>query len=66
MSEQHLCDSFTCSCYLRSQESTTKNLIRTINRELDIIESNDSFEGFFHGKEMEELRQRLIRMYKRR
>ena len=65
MSEQHECDSFSCSCYIRARESTFSGLIRAINRELDIIENNDNAVGFFHGKEMEELRQRLLRMYKR-
>ncbi len=64
MSENHLCDSFRCSCYVRGYESANKNLIRIINRELDIIESNPDITGFFHGEEMEELRKRLVKMFK--
>lgn len=65
MGDNHVCDSFTCNCYLRAREDVTIGVIRAINRELDIIETGDSVAGFFHGKELEELRQRLIKMYKR-
>jgi hypothetical protein len=65
MGDKHDCDSFNCSCYIRARDATYIGLIRTINRELDIIENNDNSVGFFHGEEMESLRQRLIKMYKR-
>jgi hypothetical protein len=65
MIDKHDCDSFNCSCYLRARETTFLGLIRTINRELDIIENNDNITGFFHSEEMEKLRQRLVLMYKR-
>lgn len=51
------------NCCSQEKDDATRQVIKAINQDLDVLESGVKPFGEYHGKDLQELRERLTKLF---
>ena len=51
------------NCCSQEKDDATRQVIKAINQDLDVLETGAAPVGEYHGRDLQELRERLTRLF---